>query len=202
MDRSRNRGWTHVLVGLLATFLAGTIGWLGERLAFGAAKPTAEGIVAVALFLLYPKEHTRRWSVRLAIVLSCVAVALTIFWVAAFAWGRTRFLDVADLSRATIAVTLLSTVITAPLFEEKVVRDLLLRGFASLTNPLISTIAVSLAFALVHDGAVPWSFLFSLVLCVLTLKWNVGTLQRVLVHGLLNLLVLAWYATKGYGFFA
>lgn len=202
MSSLRQDPWFLVLVGLVATFAAGGLFWLGATLGLAAIKPLVEGGFALALLSFYPERGAQPWSVRLAVGLVLLAITMALGWITIFAWGNTRFVDVATLNGATIALTLASGVVTAPLFEEKVVRGLLLDGVAALTKPLISAVAVSVVFAMAHQGAVIWSFFVSMVLCGLALAWRINTFQRALVHGVLNLMVLLWYGTYGYGFFA
>lgn len=193
--------WKLVASGFLVTLIGGLGLWLSEAIELAWGKPVCEGTLALVLLWLYPEKESRRWSISLVIWLVVAAIGLAAFWVAAVAWGRTKFLDVSQLSITAVAVTLVGAVVTAPIYEEKVVRGLLLDGLSRLTNGLAAAVLVSLVFGFVHAGPLFWPVVFSLALCMLALKWRVSTLQRALVHGIVNLLVLLWYGTKGYGLF-
>jgi CAAX amino terminal protease family. len=197
----RNSAQDYLVAGVLATLAGGGLWWAGERLGVVGAKPIAEALVAAMLLWFYPGRYGRPWTPVLGVVLVLCAAGLVAIWVGVFAWGNTRFLDLAKVDRAAIVVTLSTVLVTAPIYEEKVVRELLLRGLSKTLNPVLASVFVSVAFALVHDGFL-WAFIFSMVLCFLALKWNFSTMQRAVVHGLVNLLISLWYVTRGYGFFA
>ncbi len=199
MPTTRSRAWEFLVVGSLATFAAGGLTWLTARLGIFGAKPLAEMLLALTLLHFYPEHNERPWSIRLVAALIGLALALVFVWIVVFAWGKVRFVDVSALEPGTIILTLISAVITAPIFEEKVVRGLLAQGLASFTTPLTSAALVSLVFALTHDGAMLWSFMVSMLFCALVFRWRLNVFQRSLTHGLLNLMILLWYGTNGYG---
>jgi len=186
---------------MTATFLVGAIWWRGSSWGIVGAKPAAELILSALLLMFYPDVGYRRWTWRLLWALLLGALALVLTWIVAFAWGRTQFLDIRSVEMSTIVVTLLGGVVITPIFEEKVVRDLLLRGLSQMAGPVLSALLVSLAFALAHEGAMVWTFIVSICLCVMALRWRVSTLQRAAVHGSMNLLIFLWYGTYGYGLF-
>lgn len=198
---SRAAGWQFLGAGVLATVLAAGLIRLGEIFAVAGAKPLTELLLAVILLKLYPEPHVASWTLKRAAALLLLGCSLAIFWVVVFAWGRTRFPDLAAGSEVAVLVGLSSSIVTAPIFEEKVVRNLLLRGGAILATPWLSAVVVSAVFSLVHRNAVAWSFILSMVLCWLALSKNIGTLQRAVVHGAVNAIVMAWYLTSGFGFF-
>lgn len=201
MPGRNSHSWELILAGMTATFLAGALWWQGDILGVAGAKPAAELLIVAILFVLYPDVDCRRWTWRLLFVLALATLALVFTWIAVFAWGRTRFVDIHSVETPIILVTLLGGVVITPIFEEKVVRDLLLRGLNQMAGPVISTLLVSLAFALAHHGSMVWTFIVSISLCVMALRWRVSTLQRAVVHGLMNLLIYLWYGTYGYGLF-
>ena len=198
---SRSLAWCYVLAGVVATIVAGGLIALGEAFQVAGAKPLAETSIAILLFMFFPEKNVASWTVKRVAALFSIGLCLALFWVFAFAWGRTKFPDLPEGSELAIAVGLISSIVTAPIFEEKVVRHLLLRGGAALSNHWISAFLVSLVFALVHKDAILWSFLVSLVLCWLALEKGIGTLQRALVHSIINALVMTWYFSGGFGFF-
>jgi len=189
------------LAGVLATFACGALIWLGGVLGLLGATPLAELLVAAILFKFYPEKSAVRWSGKEVVALLSFGSVLAMFWVVVFAWGNTIFSDPSDVSGAALFIGAFSAIVAAPIYEEKVVRHLLLQGLSGLTRPWISAILVSLIFALVHKGAVVWSFIVSIVLCWLALARGVGTLQRAIVHGTINALVMLWYFTSGFGLF-
>jgi membrane protease YdiL (CAAX protease family) len=191
-----------VLAGIVATILAGGLLRLGEASQIVGAKPLVEISIAVILFRVFPETNLAPWTIKRTAVLMALGSGLSLFWILAFAWGRTRFPDLPKGSEFALFVGLTSAIVTAPIFEEKLVRHLILQGGARLTNAWISTFFVSIAFAFAHQHAVIWSFLVSLVLCWLALEKGAGTLQRALAHGTINSLVMLWYLTKGFGFFS
>jgi membrane protease YdiL (CAAX protease family) len=189
-----------LLAGALATFACGVLIWLGEVLGLMGAKPITELLAAVVLLKIYP-EKAASWKTKRVVGLISIGVGLGLFWVVVFAWGNTGFPDLSTFSRQAIFTGVLSAVVTAPLYEEKVVRQLLLQGAAGFVNPWIAAIFVSIMFAAVHRGALIWSFIVSMTLCWLVIVKGIGTLQRALVHGVINSLVMLWYFTSGFGFF-
>lgn len=190
-----------MLVAGLATVACAALARLGEVIGMVGTKPFSELLTALILFRLFPEERLR-WSVRQVLTLFGIAAILALVWIIFFAWGRTKFPDTSGFDQLAIIVGAASSVVTAPLFEEKVVRHLLLQGVSELTNRWIATIFVSLLFSLAHQGSVAWTFIVSSVLCWLALWKGVGSLQRAVVHGALNAMVFLWYFTSGYGFFA
>lgn len=155
--------------------------------------------LALVLFKLYPESTVVRWSVRLVLLLCSVGAALALVWVALFAWGNTRFIDAGDVSRASLVVGVCSAVIAAPIYEEKVVRHVLLQGATGFIGRLWASLLVSFAFALVHTDAIVSTFLGSMILCRLALVERLTSTQRAVIHGGYNAMVMLWYFTSGYG---
>lgn len=166
------------------------------------ATPISELLVALVLFWLYPEKGRTRYSWVQVLRLIGIGIALALFWIFAFAWGRTVFPVLPSGSEVAVIVGLMTAVITAPLFEEKIVRYLLLEGGAGFIGPWAASILVSLLFALAHQGSVIWSFVFSLAMCWLALARKVGTLQRAIIHGTVNAIIFGWYFTSGFGLFS
>lgn len=202
MPGAGSRGWELLLAAGLGTLAGGLIAKAGASAGWVAASPAAEGLCAAVLLWLYPEKDGRRWSLGLVAVLLLSAGLLFAFWVAVFAWGRTQFTEIGDYERALLVATLVKFTIAAPIFEEKIVRDLLLRGLADMMPVAVAVVLVSAAFALAHMTTMVWAFIVSVVLSIMAIKWRVSTLQRATVHGVINLLVLLWYTTRGYGFFS
>lgn len=158
-----------------------------------------ELFLAVILIRIFPEKLTVCWSLRRVLGLLALGAVLAIFWMTVIAWGNTRFPDLSTFSTAAIVIGVISSVATAPIYEEKVVRHLLLQGLSGYTNRWVAAVLVSAVFALAHQGAVAWSFLVSLVLCWLAIVKSIGVMQRAIVHGTINLLIMLWYFTHGFG---
>ncbi|WP_372016667.1 CPBP family glutamic-type intramembrane protease [Pseudoxanthomonas sp. 10H] len=183
----------------MATIAAGAIAKAGELLGLAGSKPIAEVAIALVLFKFYPERNCAPWSFGRIVTLLSLGVALSVFWVIAFAWGRTIFPDLAAISPAAIFIGVLSSVVTAPIFEEKVVRHLLLAGVSGFLNRWVSAALVSVIFALAHQGSMAWSFLVSIVLCWLALAKAASSLQRAITHSTVNAMILLWYFSNGFG---
>ena len=164
-------------------------------------KPVVELLLAVILIRFFPEELTARWSLRLVLGLVLLGVGLASFWVVAIAWGNTRFPDISTFSAIAVITGVVSSVLTAPVYEEKVVRHLLLQGASGYVNHWVAAVLVSAVFALAHQGSMAWSFLFSMVMCWLAIIGKIGVMQRAIVHGIVNALIMLWYFTHGFGFF-
>nr|WP_246371784.1 CPBP family glutamic-type intramembrane protease [Lysobacter penaei] len=95
------------------------------------------------------------------------------------------------LSGTDLVHLLVGVGVVAPLYEEKLVRFLMLRGLVSL-GPVASTLLVSSLFAIAHEKAMVWSFLASVVFCIAAFRGFTSG-QRAVAHGLCNLGILAWH---------
>lgn len=201
MQRTMDSPAVLLLAGFLATFGAYAIIRLGEIMELAGGEPLGELLIAVILLKLYPENGDTSWSVKRILSLVLIGTVLALFWVAVFAWGNTVFPVVTSEHRLAIFIGVLSAVVAAPIYEEKVVRGLLLGGLSRLMNRWIAALAVSAVFALAHNDAVIWAFIVSIVLCWLALVRRIGTLQRAIAHGTINAWVMLWYFTSGFGLF-
>lgn len=188
--------------GILSTIAAAGLIWLAKKVGVVGAKPLAELLLALILIRMFPEGPKTGWSPKLVLSLFALGSALSLFWIAVVAWGNTRFPDLSTVSTAAIVTGLLSAVITAPIYEEKVVRHLLLQGLSGYTNRWLAAVLVSAIFAIAHQNAMIWSFFVSLVLCWLAIAKSISVMQRAIVHGTINLLIMLWYFTRGFGLFA
>lgn len=188
-------------IGVGSTLIAGALFYLGEKLGVAWVKPSVEALIALILILVYPERAMRRDSPWVLIKLLFAGAGLGLSWVAIFAVGRTNFPDISSVGRDVLLLSLASSVITAPIFEEKVVRYFLLRGLARWIGSFLGAVLVSTIFAFAHGGAMLWSFCFSILMCWAALGMGVGTLHRSLIHGAHNAVVMAWYFTAGFGLF-
>jgi membrane protease YdiL (CAAX protease family) len=187
------------LAGSLGSLLCGAMVALMSHVGAVGAKPLAELLVALVLMKLYPEVNIVRWSSRLFLLLCAIGAALALAWVAIFAWGNTQFFDIANASVIALVVGCSSAVLTAPIFEEKVVRHLLLQGAVGIIGRWWASLFVSAVFALVHTGAMIWAFAVSMVLCWFALAKGFSSAQRAVVHGVVNAIIMLWYFTRGFG---
>ena len=103
-----------------------------------------------------------------------------------------QFLTWDRVPTAYYVLGLFTGCMAAPLFEEKVVRHLLLTGAAHYLGKVIASVSVSALFAWVHVEGMIFAFLFSMALCIGVYMFKLGTLQRSLIHGLINLVITHW----------
>lgn len=193
-------GWL-LLAGITASFVCSGLIELSSRAGVVGAKPLIELLLALVLLRRYPESCAIRWSGRLIVILCAGGAALALAWIPLFALGNTRFFDPGHASTIALVVGLASSVVAAPLYEEKVVRHLILRGVTGYIGPYWASLLISLAFGLIHTGAMLWTFLVSLVLCWCALAKGLGSTQRALIHGVMNAMIMLWYFTAGYGLF-
>lgn len=191
-----------LLAGILGTLAGGALIWLAGTVGVTGAKPLVELTIAAILIKIYPEDTPQCWSIKRVTALVLLGATLFAFWMVAIAWGNTRFPDLSTFSKTAVLIGIMSSVVTAPIYEEKVVRHLLLQGLSGYMNGWVAAVLVSAVFALVHQGSMAWSFLGSMVLCSLALVWKIGVMQRAIVHGAVNALIMLWYLTRGFGFFA
>lgn len=195
--------WVSVsFLGMIATD-AGVYG--GQRI--------IEALGFVVLMVIFPDEQSGAWSWTRVLFSLIIVVGFVSGWVIAYALPYVAgfvFPVPVELRLRDVVAGFLATGLIAPLFEEKLTRHLALRGTMGVLHPAITryispglaaSLIVSTIFALAHPKLIIFSFVFSLILCLLCLKYQFGLLQRVFVHGLYNSTVMAWYLTHGFGFF-
>lgn len=107
-----------------------------------------------------------------------------------------------------LIITLLTNVVAAPLFEEKLLRGLALPGIrgtlparvAKFISPnIVGALIVSVVFGLAHPQIMLLAVSMSLALCIMATNFGFSTLQRACIHGLYNAAVTMWYVTYGFG---
>jgi len=160
---------------------------------------TAQLLVAAALFILFPEAVSLRAISGLVAPLLICGCALGLVWVGLFApSGEVSFIDAKDLPTSSIVVSLVGTSLVTPIFEEKIVRGLVLKGLAPRLGPIWSSVVVSLGFALVHWQSMLWAFIASSLLCAVFFKTKMSTLCCVVVHGATNATIMTWHYTHGF----
>ncbi|MNV54650.1 CAAX amino terminal protease self- immunity [compost metagenome] len=132
----------------------------------------------------------RAWVVLLGIGL--LSGALWIIFIGLPARYETNYIPFGEIPVNFYILGLITSCVVAPLFEEKVVRHLLLDGVSHYFGRVLSIIMVSVVFAEVHVGAVTSSFFYSILLCICVHSFRLGTVQRSIIHGAINLAITQW----------
>lgn len=190
-----------VIAGIIALAVNGALMVAGQAVGIVGSKSLAEAATFIVLIWLYPEPQGRRWSLNSVVAFLMTGVAIGTVWVG-FIGVRFTNSEASEWTNFPFFLVVLGFInacITAPLFEEKIVRHLLFRGIEEKANSFLASIIVSIIFAIPHTGSVIWAFFVSMVLCWLTVKWALNTWQRAIVHGSINLLIMLWSLTSGFG---
>ncbi|WP_141058202.1 CPBP family intramembrane glutamic endopeptidase [Stenotrophomonas rhizophila] len=177
----------------------------------GPYKLLTELTAFALLVALFPREDRSRWT--LARCLSGVMLAAAGFgaWLVFHAnpsVSYSTFSDRRDANSVILIITLLTNVVAAPLFEEKLLRGLALPGIrgtlparvAKFISPnIVGALIVSVVFGLAHPQIMLLAVSMSLALCIMATNFGFSTLQRACIHGLYNAAVTMWYVTYGFG---
>lgn len=189
-------------VAMLATLLAGGLSELGARFEIRGA----DAIQQIALFLVlmkcYPERLANQSGITPLLFSIFTGSLLGAVWILAVGLpnlGNTKFPAATDFSVVDIALGVLTAGVAAPLFEEKVVRQLMLDGLSRLVGRFASSLVTSAAFGLFHANSMLWGCFASLLLCFCALRLNMTSVQRAIAHGICNILILLWYLTGGLG---
>ena len=187
-------------VAVLATGAVFPLERIFGSLGVNGGTPISELLIAMVLMWIYPERSGRAWSFRLVAALIAGGALMGMSWILA-----ARMIDYAVFPKPgqfpSMAIWLgfLTAVVTAPLYEEKVVRQLLLDGISSLTGFLVGALVVSVMFGLAHHGTMVWAFIFSMALCWSISRFGLNTYQRAIIHGVSNLVNMSWFFTQGFG---
>jgi len=187
-------------VAILATVAALPLAKIFGLLGVNGGTPISELLIAMVLMWIYPERSGRAWSFRLVAVLIAGGALMGISWII-----TARMIDYAVFPKPgqfpSVAIWLgfLTAVVTAPIYEEKVVRQLLLDGVSSLTNFWVGALVVSVLFGLAHNKDMIGAFILSMALCWSIARFGLNTYQRAIIHGVYNLVIMAWYFTQGFG---
>ena len=147
---------------------------LGTRLGIFWISPLSQLGVFALLGVMYPEHGKRRLDLRVVATMVATGFALFAVWFAFSALPEieeTTFLDLADVGTNNLLLGLLAAGVAAPLFEEKVVRHLLLEGFSKVTGYLLGAILVSAVFGLVHQQTMIWAFVGSLIFSAMSVRF-------------------------------
>lgn len=188
-----------LLAGISVTFLCSALIEFGRLIKFPNPSLIFPSFFTILCLHVFREDRPKK-PFFFAVALVSTGILLGLVWVL-FIGTRAdsaRFPDAGAMSGMVISMTFLVTVVVAPLYEEKVVRNLIFDGLSEVSTPLISTLVVSAIFAFVHGGSMVWAFFVSLVLCFLKIKLKLNTFRLATVHGAINFVVLTWYFTNGF----
>lgn len=184
-----------VFIGLAAIAASAALTILGGKIGLVGSKVIAELVIATCLLWFFVEPRNTPFTSKLTAALIFSGIAIGVAWVAFIAPSRSAggFIDWKAHPFVFLLVGYVGATITAPLFEEKVVRDMIFHGLSKYVSPLVSSILVSILFALAHSENMLWAFAVSLVLCWMMLKYRLNTYQRAIVHGSINFVIMTWY---------
>jgi membrane protease YdiL (CAAX protease family) len=166
------------------------------------------------LVALFPREEGTGWTLvkcLLGVVLASVCFGAWLVFHANPSVSHSTFMEVRNANSVILIITLLTSVVAAPLFEEKLLRGLALQGIlgtlpdwvAKFMSPnIVGALIVSVIFGLAHPDIMVLAALMSFALCIMAINFGFSTLQRACIHGLYNAAVTVWYATYGFGVWA
>lgn len=182
----RWQGLTWIIFAFLFTILPAILEkkigiWLVSR---DVALTIVLPFIILLLFALQ-KEQGQTLLARRIPALLLMGIAPAALWIA-FQGGFSLHLNGIDPSKVPwyfYACSCLNSIVLTPIYEEKVVRGLLLRGAASFLGRPIAIFATSALFAYAHKGNEISMFLFAIALAYLALYRNIGTMERAIIHG-------------------
>lgn len=191
MDSPANR----IFAAAMAIVLVGAGQGLLDAFDVLGSKAMTELAAFLVCTWLLPREDRSAWSVRFFLILVVLGLLGGMLWVACVGYPErndSQFLTWDRVPAAYYVLGLFTGCMAAPLFEEKVVRHLLLTGAAHYLGKVIASVSVSALFAWVHVEGMIFAFLFSMALCIGVYMFKLNTLQRSLIHGLINLVITHW----------
>lgn len=170
-------------IGVVATFAVG-IAVDAMRMAHvdgGLATLLVLGLAWAVLSRIFPEPAQRIGVVR-STVLVVAGMAGAGIWLAVIARPQATFsVD----SWIDYPIFLLVQIVIAPLYEEKLVRHVLLSGLSRHVGFITAALIVSLGFAALHMGNFATALVFSLIACALA-GAGYNTFHRSLLHGSYN----------------
>jgi hypothetical protein len=190
-----------LVVGVCAVTMAGLLMAVGEYSGRYFSKPLVEIVFFGVLALWFPESKEKHWKKASVVIFIILGLALGAVWIVFFGFpavDSTEFKRLDKFSSSELVFGLSASLVTAPLFEEKVARHLILDGLGAL-HAFIASSIVSIAFALTHVGSIIWAFLASMLLCFFALGLKMTSVQRAISHGVCNLSIVVWYYTDAYG---
>jgi len=176
----KTRIWAAVGASVLAGVGKGL--WVRAGLDAGYYDVLAFGVIGLALFWFFPEP----WRLsRISAYLLVSGILMGVAYVCVFYLDQTLRVT-STHGVLDVYVKLLAIGVVIPLFEEKVVRDLLFKGIAAGTGNVVGALVSSVLFGLAHTGIFVFAFCIGLLMCWLTAR-KIGTVDRALLHGSYNL---------------
>jgi membrane protease YdiL (CAAX protease family) len=163
--------------------------------------PAGLAVLVAAAFRLYPEPPP---SARALLQGAGLGILLAIAWIGLIAWpqrAQTEMLNPAAPDTAQLIAGILNGVLLGPLLLEKLLRGLLLPGLRTTVGPWGASLLVSAlvaALALAAGSPAGWAFASSLMLCIATLRLQLGTLPRALAASLVAVAALGWNLSAGF----
>lgn len=181
--------------GLIVTFAVGIIidGMRAAGVDAGLATLVVLSLATAFLFRIYPEPVRRIGAVR-SVALIVAGILAAMLWLAVTGWHVGSYsVD----SWIDYPVFLVVQIVVTPIYEEKVVRYVLLSGLSSRLGLVPAAIITSLIFAAVHHGNFVAVFLFSLVASALAAA-GYNSVHRSLLHGANNAVLVFWQLAGGF----
>lgn len=184
-----------ILIGLAAIAASALLTMAGTEVGFVGSKVVAEATIVACLLWLYAEPNRSPFTLKLGAMLISAGMILGAAWIIFYAPDKPSggFIDWQAHPLLFVALGYINVTLTAPLFEEKVLRGLIFDGISKYINTVLSSIVVSMLFAAAHSQSIAWAFIFSLVLCWMMLKYRLDSYQRAVVHGTVNFIIMTWY---------
>ncbi|WP_144409288.1 CPBP family intramembrane glutamic endopeptidase [Pseudoxanthomonas suwonensis] len=177
---------------VVAIFTYMTLIALSEKAGFLYAELPLELLICCALALIFPEPGLGLgWGKKAVSVMALMTIGLCAVWTLGFWYWESHSSNFDRDWR--LIFPLLSLVVTKPWLEEKLLRHMLLTSLTGMAGPVISSILVSIFFAVAHKGVMLWAFIVSLALCWIRFRFKAKTAHCVVVHGLINAYVLVLY---------
>lgn len=203
MNPIRNFRNYAVWFGLFALIASATITEIGRYFDVTGSRVLSESLVFFVLVKFFPEPQSVSFKLQSVVLLISAGAFLAGIWVLCIgAWSTgEKFTEWTEYPFHVVALSYAHAVVIAPLFEEKIVRDLILPGVSEKIGSIFGSVLVSIFFALAHTDSMLWAFFFSISMCWLAIKWRLNTYQRAIVHGMTNLIIMLWIFTAGFGVF-
>ncbi|WP_140719638.1 CPBP family intramembrane glutamic endopeptidase [Pseudomonas sp. Hp2] len=185
MSRGHN-DFERLFIGVLFSIICSGLISLSHNIGVVGGKAISEFSLYIMMFLLFGRENVvLPWSVRSVVLIFASSMVIFLIWLM-MNFPSYCGESAVEFSRFELVLGLITTCLTAPLFEEKVVRHFMLDGLIPRLGNWGGTLIVSVIFASAHWNNFLWAFAASLVLCVLKIKFSMDTEKRAVVHGLVN----------------
>ncbi|BBO51304.1 MULTISPECIES: CPBP family intramembrane glutamic endopeptidase [Stenotrophomonas] len=184
-----------IFAAAIATVAVGAAQGILDSFNVFGSKAATEFLAFLACAWLFPNEPGRRWTFWLPPVLVGAGLICGALWIA-FAGlpsgHASNSISLNEIPLKFYVLGIVTSCIVSPLFEEKVVRHLFLDGASHYLGKVAGAIVVSALFAAVHVDAFVSSFIYSVILCIGAIAFGLNTVQRSIIHGVINLSIMHW----------